>query len=214
MHLLSNTLWQASALFVVSLVLFHIYVFLAKPNSRFLKMIDYWWLAFAALSLVSATSAQRRMIADNQIELSGRRVETNLREVRYFVRSAQTYACDTGWQPPPFPDQKGQQRYDTRQAACSWFTELNRQAQHSDLMLRDVLQILSRDLPPSLPSSWEYEPLSHSVANAKRVLDHDLLLRADAQQDASERLLVFFTPYLLAIALALRVTKVTGELRL
>jgi hypothetical protein len=45
-------------------------------------------------------------------------------------------------------------------------------------------------------------------------VDRQSMLREAAEQWDGEAVLVFVSPFILAIALALRITKVTGELRL
>lgn len=210
----NQALWQAPFLFAILLVAFHLFVFFGKPNGRFLKKIDYYWLGFTALSLVSAASAQRQFVTENELQSSRLRVSGSLIDLRYYARSAQHYVCDTAWQAPSSPDPTARQRYQSRDAACAWFTGLNKQVQAPELSLDAVIGILGQPLPPDVPASWNDEPLSMVVPLARETSAKHKQFTADSQKSELEKGMILFLPYLLAIALALRITKVTGELRL
>ena len=62
---IENYLLYPGLFFIVLFVAFHVYVFVARPRARFLKQMDYVWLTLAALSIVSAASDQRRMLAQS-----------------------------------------------------------------------------------------------------------------------------------------------------
>jgi hypothetical protein len=206
-------LWQASALFVGLLTVFHVYVFISKPDARFLKKVDYYWLGFAALSLVSAATSQRQILAQGELDLSRRMVVSTVRDLKYAGKLAQQYTCDTPWIYPIIPVPEAIQRYNTREAACAWFTELKNQLDRTELDLGSAIKILDQPLPTTVPSSWNYSPLNDVVRAAKGTLAENRQLEADAQTSDAEKILIVILPYLLAVALALRITKVTGELR-
>jgi hypothetical protein len=207
-------LWIASTLFVGLLILFHAYVFISKPDARFLKKVDYYWLAFTALSLVSAASSQRQVLAQGELDLSRRIVVSSVRDLKYAGNFSQQYTCNTPWIAPTIPVPEAIQRYNTREAACAWFTEVNKKLDRPDLDLGSAIESLDQPLPATVPSSWNFSPLNDVLRGAKKTLTENRQLEADAQTSDAEKILMVLLPYLLAFALALRITKVTGELRL
>jgi hypothetical protein len=58
----------AAITFIALLVLFHIYVYVAKPSARFLKKTEYLWLGLGALSIITAVGDTRRLVAENSLE--------------------------------------------------------------------------------------------------------------------------------------------------
>lgn len=210
----NHVLWSAIGLFAGLLVVFHLFVFLWKPDGRFLKRADYYWLGFTALSLISAASAQRQFIAENELQTSRLRVAGSLTDLRSFARAGQQYVCNTAWQAPTIPDPTAQQRYESRGAACTWFSGLAKQAARPEISLDATIGLLGQPRPPDVPASWNDETLAGVVTQAQRVAAEYKQFTADSQKNELEKGMILMFPYLLAIALALRITKVTGELRL
>ena len=208
----NSHLLNSISLFVFCLTMFHLYWWFERPDTRFWKKIDYWWLGFSALSFITAAAGARQLVASNELARSNGPVQFQSQNLRTFAESARRYACDTPWQPPPYIDPAGQHRFDTRNEACSWFTDLSQKFSRAGDSLAAEISVLDRTLPPSIPSSWDYQPLTLAVTYAKEVLQWRRQLETDAARSDFEEGFVFLAPYLLAIALALRITKVTGEL--
>ena len=77
------------------MIALHVLVFFTRPDTLALKYVDYLWLGFASISLISATSEQRRVLAEQRVEYAAeRRREIGLmravgmtrRQVRSTVR--------------------------------------------------------------------------------------------------------------------------------
>jgi hypothetical protein len=125
---------------------------------------------------------------------------------RTFVRSA--------FSPEPEEFDRIQNEY---HLACQWVKQLNA---FLDKRLREPLRRID---PAELPKR---PPISDgSLADVFRGIDHQLdffnenvadleTLREKSRRSDSEKLLVYLGPFFLAIALAIRFTKVTGEIRL
>lgn len=127
---LRNALLYPILFFVVLFVVFHVYVYVARPGARFLKKVDYAWLALAALSIVSAASDQRRMLAQSAA-LTGANWFTSEAVVPvqnvHFMRKL---ICETPWN----VDDKGRAEIASE---CSWYSNLEKSWSELDQILQD-----------------------------------------------------------------------------
>lgn len=210
----ANLPWVLGVFFA-SLLLFHVLlIWVLEVGAVTWKQIDYVWLAIAALGLLGAVSEVRRMVAQNQL---GRQqsiltwaYEDLRREAEFMIGPA---VCRqfvrSKYSRPDFD--AIQQEYD---AACQF--------------ARQMLTRLPSDPPPDLQGlrladrpkvtdpvlQQVFEGLSREVESylrARRAMDQTI---AATKRTPLEDTLALFGPLLLAVALALRMTKVSGEIRM
>lgn len=201
--------------FAVCLLLFHIiFIECLKLSAIQWKRIDYVWLGLATLGLLIGVSEVRRTFAEGQIGVERSLVQSRFddvrREVRFltgnavcrqFVRSA--------WSPANLD--ASQQEYD---AVCEFAKQvqkripleppanlaslgLTERPRVTDLSLLDMLKGLDER------SDW--------YLHARKTYEDTVVA---SKQTELEGFLTVLAPLLLALALALRITKVTGEIRL
>ncbi|QOG22644.1 MULTISPECIES: hypothetical protein [Bradyrhizobium] len=218
---LRNALLYPILFFVVLFVVFHVYVYVARPGARFLKKVDYAWLALAALSIVSAASDQRRMLAQSAA-LTGANWFTSEAVVPvqnvHFMRKL---ICETPWN----VDDKGRAEIASE---CSWYSNLEKSWSELDQILQDknlpaveratkaAHQIQKINVTPDVQARWASDAadLTSRVANAKQSATQYLTIVGSIERSTGELILIYFLPYLVGAAVALRFAKTTGELRL
>lgn len=198
-----------------------ILVYWLKLGSRAWKYVDYIWVGFAALGLIGASSQVRVMMATSQSSLFQSRAEGSFTTLRWLTDSLSKNpgsVCRTftrsEYSPPEAELKATQLEYDR---ACAWFGS--------------VAAILPEHAPdpatPIVPASLPHREAPHVAAlvdvfagfdqqlayyNESATVRQELLARSRPQ--FGEQLLTYVSPWLLAFAVALRITKVTGELRL
>ena len=197
-------------MFVVALVVFHIRLVWLSPLSKAgWKRVDYYWLAFGALGLVGA-SGQARETAINAYSGVVDGFYQGFDPVNYTVaisRERLTQRAQAVGQP-----------HDVKLAYEAWEKWLN-----------DVHDRVAASAPGARidESVLANEPImlvegaasaTKDIRQAIRTHNQWVERRADlalaTRQSIGEDILRLFSPVLLALALALRITKVTGELRL
>jgi hypothetical protein len=207
--------WHVVVLFVLT-TLFHILFVWQFPFTRHdWKRVDYIWLAFAGVGLVGATSETRRLQAGWTQESVRFQAGVKLALLREEVQSDTSYFCREQWKPAPGDSIIDPVRRDFPRT-CTWFRALG-------AALPDSLGV---DLPEELGKGVPAPPPVQAVTAVQDIHDATTLLEGykqdqhGYQQSAKDRedgpLEIAFKlagGFLLVFALALRITKVTGELR-
>lgn len=209
----THTMFFSLAMFVLLIIIFHIYVYIAKPNARFLKKVDYWWLAFSSLSLFGAVYAQKQLYADNIISRSNLTTKSDINLLKKEISFQRNYVCNTPWVEPKFPDPDAITRYKTRNEACEWFKKLDENANKEGITFQDVIDVAGEPVPEKL-SQWENNEINELVIISKKQINENGNIHSEFNRSFPEEIIIFIFPYILVFALALRITKVTGELRI
>ncbi len=201
-------------LFLGFLLICHLFILAVRPGKIGLIIIDYIWLSIAAIGLMTLVSDVRVSIAKNwvKIEESSAKGRLELLQSR-FGSPENTYLCmeitSLGDPGEDFYDYK--REYDLR---CEWLKGVY-----------GVLTVLEVDSLPKMgiedfPIPTFSDPeLIGSVHDLNRMLEEYELYRSSSistrdklSKNGVEETFFYFSPFLLAFALALRISKVTSEL--
>lgn len=207
--------------FVILLVVFHlVFVRWVKLGPRAWKRTDYVWLGFATLGLSSAAAHARIASASVQVNAYENRVHTAFEHLRNQVELCATepgIVCRTFIRseasPPADQFAELQREHD---AACEWARQVRDSIAQRD---SQPLQRLDKAVLPAAPEVSNValaETIQDIYARLERfnsTLQAVRTLNDMNRQTAAEQVLVYLGQFLLAAALALRITKVTGELR-
>lgn len=211
-------------IFAIEILLFHlVLVVWLRLGKRAWKIVDYIWLGFAALGILGAAGQARQLVANNMTSTSKQRAQISYMELvsvvgRYSNDGAVCRTFVRGqYSPPPAEFERIQKDYDS---VCHWFRDIQRKLPTAaDNFDAELPKVDPRSLTPE-PSVPERE-LSDIFLGFRKLLD---IYNEDAQGYAEvvgatkrswiEDLLIVISPLLLSFALALRITKVTGEIRL
>ena len=218
----SANLETVLAVFFGLLVIFDIVlVRYLKLGKKAWKRVDYIWLIFAAMGVASAVAQTRTDAASKLLpEYEGR-----ARSAFYaYLRLMEQYASDGS----DFCRAAVNKTY-TRQSdeetpneianrkACEWFQSV-----------APVLGTATMDPPERLNwTHWYPHPavadpelqMQFALVDRKRALFNKRMaqlemVQRNASRTPNEQRMMYLAPLLLAFAVALRITKVTGELRL
>jgi hypothetical protein len=215
-------LLYVGSFFIVFLILCHLYIYVKHPDARFLKKIDYVWLGFASLSIISAVSDQSRLLASNTIGYASNYLISATDPFTSDIHFTRRLYCETPWQVT------GEQAVILKND-CTWFEGLEKSIEVIDRLktggdekktiraenLAPLIQTFT--LPQQAPAnlSQEIVDLNNYLDNAKKETDNYNHVRSTLEDKTElETAIALLLPYLVSIALALRVAKVTGELRL
>ena len=172
--------------------------------------MDYIWLSMTAVSLISAAGGFRRSAAEYLVRPATDLTEASISNLRSDVALNRSYACNTQF----FSDSWRSNRalMGELPRICSWLKQqenllrfLHPGDQYENLIPEPLVrEAVARDLLKAVRgSALEYN---------KYLKESKALQVIDEKRDF-EMLLEEFSPYLLATGLAIRVTKVTSEIR-
>jgi hypothetical protein len=117
----------------------------------------------------------------------------------------------TEFSPPPVEFDRIQREFD---ALCSWFTQAVDKLKTSPLAKRQPLSLgdLGAD-PPKVRDDWPMTHVRDTLDRYNRAVGQVDRLTQDARRSDLELTTMIIGPFMLVVALALRVAKVTGEIR-
>jgi len=213
---LTSTLWILGVL-VMALVAFHLSLLRWFPLDKLAwKKVDYVWLSLALLGVIGSVISARQEVAralistaQSQLEASARLVEDRLAfgrgsaVCRVLVRSELS--------PPAETFSRVQREYDE---LCSWFRTASERLKETAFRERGILRL--EDLgapPPSGADQWAASSLEDAIPEYNKAVTRLRKPSDAAQRSDIELFLAVVAPFLFAVALALRITKVTGEIR-
>jgi hypothetical protein len=214
-NILLSNVWYFLLFFVGLLLLAHLLVFPRNLSKKSWKKVDFIWLGIAAIGLITLTGEVRVTIAKRWIEYDRYPAVWRFEELKSkFAYADNSYYCmeliRTEYSPDNFDELVIQIR-----ARCSWVKEVHKTLSLFDA---DTLPLIGMDMFPEVTFTDPY--LLETVNNIKiAVSDYsdfrESTLNTIAMTESSEleETVFYWSPFLLAIALALRIAKVSGELR-
>jgi len=184
------------------------------------KRVDYVWLGFAAFGLIGSVAQVRISSASAQLGLFEQRATTAFNDAKSLV---DFYATKPGvicrtfvrseHSAPPDQFQRMQHEYDV---ACQWITQF---AKAIPSRPPNPITRIDQSILPPRPEvtdsalKGKFRGLDRQFGFFNQRVDELEIVRARAGATATEQTIVYLWPFLLAFALALRITKVTGEIR-
>lgn len=185
------------------------------------KRIDYIWLSFAALGLISASAQVRIFVASVELNNCNMRIMSAYDSLHSSITSyakKPSYLCRTFVRTefsPPEPEFSNTQNEFNQ--ACAWFQSIAVDLPpHPSIKQDNIHKIQLPNTPFMFRDSSLLQVISelHNQYNRynEAVMDLEEIKSAQKRSEL-ENILVFLGPWLLAFALALRITKVTGELK-
>lgn len=215
--ILSNN-WLILGVFVGSLIVAHLILVTWWPLTDIgWKKVDYLWLAVAGLTLFSATSTLRHNESRDAILFSQGYWSTLNQTILEVVHNDTHYTCDThfirGEYSPKNFDEVGREF----SHACNWYRAASKtieaELRKPEPNLRpDLIRNPTETTNPTLRQGLAV--LFHFLAMQAEVNSRRVVWRSMAQDDDWDVFRTRVAPLMFAVALALRLTKVTGEIRL
>jgi hypothetical protein len=209
--------------FVGMLVTFHIILVFAFPlTKRGWKIVDYIWLGSAALGLIGLAGRAREARASGELDLKAEKAIASYSTFRYFLSDFSSLdgpVCRkfirSEFSPPEVEMSVIQRRYDD---ACQWYLNASKSLPKS--VDRDHLISILTQLQPYPMESNKVADLTQTYkifmdGSARYEGDADSY-REDLEKKKDTELeytLVLLSPLLTSLALALRISKVTAEIR-
>jgi len=178
------------------------------------KKVDYIWLAMALLGILGSVGTVRAVVAKNLLAVAETRAKSDFEQLEQAVTFGTGGAIcrvfiRTEASPPPKQLDQVQYQYDSQ---CAWFNALALKLKAfstSYTVPIDVVKLAGA--PPEAGDRWTTEHVQYVVSAYNATIQTVESLKAESDADVLV-LLQVLGPTLLAAALALRVTKVSGEI--
>ncbi len=206
------------AVFVVTAIVLHLLFVVAFPlNKRQLKQIDYIWILIAVIGLYGSETQIRRAFAGEYIEMGLARVRAKYDFIRYQIKAftGPDVCRETPRSELTAPNTAAlQKEFD---AACQYGRQIFEKLPNQPPMaMREFDAIGLRDRPAVSSAFLKslYQDVDLSLETYATYLADYQRLRKINEYSELELIFAVVAPNLLAVALALRLVKVTGELKL
>jgi len=212
--------WIIGILVVLLIIFDLILIRWCKLGKTAWKRIDYIWLSAAAIGLIGTVEVSRNSFSDNMLSLAERRMLGQLSEPHFAAKfGTGPSICRTFIRSefsPSEPEFSNVQReYDV---VCGWFTAV---VPLLPKKLEEITEPIAMTKFPAIPRisisdealHWSFSQFSDAVSDVNQQLEVILRLHAIKQREIFEDILRILSPLILTIALALRIAKVTAEIK-
>lgn len=222
-RLLSNY-WIVFFIFVLTGFILHlILVRWRKLGKIAWKYIDYIWLAFATLGLLSATAEVRRFTASSIIDQKRASARTDYRIVVMTIDQGADYIwcreLNGTLSPIPGIDKLpgSLERHKIYKPACDYFKSLQSKFPNDNISELKPVRFPNNLLRPNvIPQDFRpiFDDLDRAIETYNQSVSEYQKVNTLRERTSAEEILIVWGPILIAFALALRITKVTGEIKL
>lgn len=209
---------------ITLVILFHVFlIYVGTQSKKFWKIVDYFWISLGCLGIIGSVNAVRKEFSAARSYSFEQPLIFNYESLAERSKANYKYYADTinGFKYSEFPDQKEAQDF---KKAGNFFRS------YSDDILKYKDRILvDKNFHYIDTLKLSYNKFMRSTTNAYVKKTAELagyhlkeLERSGIEYDENDNLthknsfdwmLLFAAPYLLAIAIAIRLTKVTAELK-
>jgi hypothetical protein len=208
-------------IFVVEVLVLHLFLVRREPSSRLSKkswaIVQYVIIALGFSGLLGAVSTARKLIAQDFVKYTNDTPSQFFAHARSMIDQGSTEGsiCRTfvrsDSSPPPEQFDRAQHEID---AVCSWYKQLAKS--FPTTAPSDSGQIPWSTLPP--PPSVTQPQLVEEVGRVRQQLENynyvaqrHARFEEAARTTTADSIVAALAPILISFALALQVTKVTGE---
>ena len=212
--------WSLLGILLVLVVLCHATILgLLKLDKVGLKRLDYFWLGIAAIGLIKTAGDTRAWWATSQLPSAARRLDFSIGELQSRVvqnppRYLSTEFIRTEYSPPEPEFSNVQAQY---RRAWEWVKSLPPHLPVSPGPPYPKIDFAKAPPPdgitdPNVESTvqWIQRLLNEYESRRK---EYEVLM-TEVKRTDGEAMYLVFGPILLCLALAIRITKVTGEIRM
>lgn len=205
------------AIFVASLACFHlVFIYAHTLGSVAWKRVDYVWLSMALLGMLGAVGSGRELVARNLLDGARARLESSWRFMEMDIEFGTSVAVCREFIRSPFspPPQELEQLQRGFNEQCEWFKRAAtalRGLKKEEWPLIDFKRLFG--LVPDGGERHVSTSFTRAVESYNDSVREMRTLEAEAKSTGLELVVRLLGPALVAMALALRMTKVTAEIR-
>jgi hypothetical protein len=183
------------------------------------KRVDYIWLSLGVLSLVGAVAEARHLVIGRRLSEVRVRAANSYSGLRRFLENSAASAalCRASTQAEfPPPESEAARYREQYEQSCAWFRAATAAIPRAPDDRNGNVNLEAMPPRPVVTAPElvaAFATLDQTLGDYRR--DHERLqfLLGRNQQSRLEEQLVIYFPVLLAVAIALRIAKVTGEIR-
>lgn len=215
--LVTNPFWFFGVFFASLAFLHWLLIKVLKLGKRQWKEIDYIWISMSTLALFGASTTLRKALATRAIDLASARLQGSYSTLKFQLENLSGGAVcrtfiRTEMSPPDFDEIE--KEFDS---VCKYGRGArSRLTKEPPTDERAVDDLALKDRPPVKDAMLNsiYKQYDRTYEWFLETVDAYNGVRSRAENSLFDIIVMLLSPHLLAIALALRMTKVTGELML
>jgi hypothetical protein len=200
------------ALAVITIILHFLLVYPRNLSKTQWKKVDYLWIALTAFGLIGSTNSVRVMYNKNQISLYDHSIPFQYHYLRSFLTPDGSKAVCLEYvrdrlSPPDFDSIVADQ---TR--SCEWSKKMYQLTLVVDTFNYAAIDTAKIPTLRTKDNVWFRDMLISIIYEYNKQVKEKAVLQ-DGLTGETATMVLFYTPLLLIIGLAIRITKVSGELR-
>jgi hypothetical protein len=211
LNVISNFWYALLALFILTLILHFFLVYPDNLSKKKWKSIDYLWITLTAIGLIGATSNAKAVLSKNILAITKNRISFQYNYIHSFLPTEGSNAICRDFVRTEFSPSNFDSIVTDYNNTCDWSKKV---FQLINLIDTTNFQLIDTTKIPHLQTkdnNWFKNVIVDNIREYNKLITQNL--ESQIQVDESEQTeFVFYTPLLLILGLAIRITKVTGEL--
>lgn len=211
-----GSMFGTAIVFFVSLVIFHVVMLILKEQKKTWKFLDYAWLSVLGLGLITTTVTTRHFLVARKLPIAEHRYRVDVESALRIADDMVIHYGKPEWDPSKSPEVgPGLQRLKDYQVVKNWFSRARQKIDGypPNKEWRDVMVDLSelRDTKNTIlvQESENFWFWLNQIVETEREYEN---LLVESEHSTLEGIVAVLSPWLIAIALSGRITKVTATL--
>jgi hypothetical protein len=217
-----NPLWSSIIFFLACIVVLHIlFIWIFPQDEAIWKRVDYIWLGLACIGILTATADVRCQSAKTLLPQIQSWPYNDFSILYGWVKEYQIGSIydssrfvKTADSPSDFDEMNKQYDY-----ACELIKAVDKALPELETVKEELMTIRVEDLPDDshITAGWPRKVVNNikmHISNYEYNHQRFESTRLYSEPTELELLLFYINPYIIGLALAIRITKVSGELSL
>ena len=211
-NIVSNIGYALLALLILTIILHFFLVYPKNLSKRQWKKVDYIWISLTAVGLIGATDSARLLFDNSQVSIDEHRIPAEYQyTLSFLLPEGSKIVCREHKR-----DEYSPPNYDSIVAdddrSCAWSKQVYNIVSSIDTSAYPPIDTTKIPQLTTVVNVWFKGLVLDNIRRYNTLVLEKQQLESDMHSEG-QLLVKLFTPLLLILGLAIRITKVSGELR-
>ena len=213
LYYIVTNIWFALLLLLILTVVMHfLFVYPKNLSKKSWKKVDYIWISFTVIGLVGATNNVTKEFSKNKIAVASSRKSFQYNFMLSFLDSEDSHIVCREFTRSEYSPKDFDAVVDDFDRCCKWSKEVHKIVTSIDTLKNDFVDMSKIPYLQTVNNIWYKNTVLGNIEEYNKIVS-EKIENENIIYETRNGSLLFFTPLFLILGLAIRITKVTGELR-
>jgi hypothetical protein len=211
-YIVSNIWFALLALLVLTSILHFLFVYPKNLSKKSWKKVDYVWISFTVIGLIGATNNVTKEFSKNKIAVASSRKSFQYNFMLSFLDSEDSHIVCRTFNRSEYSPENFDAIVADFDRCCKWSKDVREIVTSIDTVKNDLVDMTKIPNLQTVNNIWYKNTVLENIEEYNKIVS-EKIVNENVIYEANNGSLLFFTPLFLILGLAIRITKVTGELR-